>query len=59
MGSMADLVGVLMSKVFRQKIRSENKDSCDICLGQTAGPSNELCLYELYACILFFLDFVF
>jgi len=31
MGSMADLAGVSMSKVFCQMVKSENKDSCDIC----------------------------
>lgn len=30
MGSMADLAGVSMSKVFCQMVKSENKDSCDI-----------------------------
>ncbi|KAM3345350.1 putative receptor-like protein kinase [Capsicum galapagoense] len=31
MGSMADLAGVSMSKVFCQMVKSENKDSCDMC----------------------------
>lgn len=31
MGSMADLAGVSMSKVFCQMVKSENNDSCDIC----------------------------
>ncbi|MCD9639126.1 hypothetical protein HAX54_023480 [Datura stramonium] len=31
MGSMADLAGVSMSKVFCQMVKSENKESCDIC----------------------------
>lgn len=30
MGSMADLAGVSMSKVFCQMVKPENKDSCDI-----------------------------
>ncbi|KAJ8542238.1 hypothetical protein K7X08_017104 [Anisodus acutangulus] len=31
MGSMADIAGISMSKVFCQMVKSENKDSCDIC----------------------------